>query len=107
VSEVPAVLNVMGAPHAEQAANGLPVGGKYPAVFAEEAEGGDGLPKNDVLLRMLVLALFCGPVLGWLEAPGRTRAWAEVTSPFGCSFHSMVLPHQRRAVATLLGVFRL
>jgi hypothetical protein len=106
-SETSAILTMVGAPHVEQVANGLPIEGKYPAVFAEEDEGRDGLPKNAVLLRTLVLALFYGPVLGWLGVSGRRRSRAEVTSPFRCCFHSMVLLHQRRAVASLLGVFRL
>jgi hypothetical protein len=106
-SEDSAVLTVVGAPNAEQVANRLPIEGKYPAVFAEEDEGRDGVPKNAVLLRTLVLALFYGPIVGWLGAPGQTRSRAEVTSPFRCCFQSMVLLHQRRSVATLLGVYRL
>jgi hypothetical protein len=65
-SEASAVLTVVGAPNAEQEANRLPIEGKYPAVFAEEDKGRDGVPKNAVLLRTLVLALFYGPILGWL-----------------------------------------
>jgi hypothetical protein len=103
-----AVLAMVGAPHAEQVANGLPIEGKYPAVFAdEEDEGGDELPTNAMLLRTLVLALFYGSVLGWLGASGWMRSRAEVASLFRCCFHSMVLLHQRRGAATLLGVFRL
>jgi hypothetical protein len=99
---------MVGASHAEQVANGLPVDGKYPAMFAEDDEGRDELPKNAVLLRMLVLALFSGPALGWLLlASGWRGSRLEVTSLMRCCFHSMVHLHQRRAVATLLGVFRL
>jgi hypothetical protein len=66
-SEVSDVLTMVGAPHAEQMANGLPIEGTYPAMFAdEEDEGRDGLPKNAMLLRTLVLALFYGSALGWL-----------------------------------------
>ena len=106
-AEGSAVLTMVGAPHAEQVANGLPIEGKYPAVFAEEDEGRDGLPKNAVLLRTLVLALFYGPVLGWLLASGWRGSRPEVTSLSRCCFHSMVRLRHRRAVATLLGVFRL
>jgi hypothetical protein len=95
------------APHAEQVANGHPIDGQYPAVFAEEDEVSDALPKNAMLLRTLVLALFSGPALGWLLACGWIRGRPEETSLFECCFHSMVRLHQRRAVATLLGVFRL
>jgi hypothetical protein len=100
---------MVGAPHAEQVANGLPIDGKYPAMFAdEEDEGRDELPKNAVLLGTLVLALFSGPVLGWLlVASGWRGSRAEVSSLMRSCFHSMVRLHQRRAVATLLGVFLL
>ena len=54
-SEVSAVLTVVGAPNAEQVANGLPIEGKYPAVFAEEDKGRDGVPKNAVLLSTTVV----------------------------------------------------
>jgi len=76
-------------------------------MLAEEDEVRDELPKNAMLLRMLVLVYFFGPVLGWLLASGWTRSSPEVTSVFRCCFHSMVHLHQRRTVATLLGVFRL
>jgi hypothetical protein len=36
-------------------ANGLPIEGKYPAVFAEEDKGRDGVPKNAVLLSTTVV----------------------------------------------------
>jgi hypothetical protein len=90
-----------------QVANGHPIDGKYLAMFAEEDEVSDQLPKNAMLLRMLVLVLFYGPALGGLLASGWRGSRPEVTSPIRCCFHSMVHLHQRRAVATLLGVFRL
>jgi hypothetical protein len=76
-------------------------------MLAEEDEGSDQLPKNAMLLRTLVLVLFSGPALGWLLASGWRGSRPEDTSLFRCCFHSMVHLHQRRAVATLLGVFRL
>jgi hypothetical protein len=91
----------------EQVANGHPINGQYLAMFDEEDEGRDELPKNAMLLRTLVLVYFFGPVLGWLLASGWTRSRPEDTSLFRCWFHSMVHLHQRRTVATLLGVFRL
>ena len=106
-SQLSAVLTMKGAPHAEQAANGHQIDGKYPAMFAEEGEVRDQLPKNAMLLRTLVLVYFFGPALGWLLASGWRGSRPEVTSPIRCCFHSMVRLHQRRAVATLLGVFRL
>jgi hypothetical protein len=90
-----------------QVANGHPIDGKYLAMFAEEDEVSDQLPNNAMLLRMLVLVLFYGPALGGLLASGWRGSRPEVTSPIRCCFHSMVHLHQRRAVATLLGVFRL
>jgi hypothetical protein len=90
-----------------QVANGHPIDGKYLAMFAEEDEVSDQLPNNAMLLRMLVLVLFYGPALGGLLACGWRGSRAEVTSPIRCCFHSTVHLHQRRAVATLLGVFRL
>jgi hypothetical protein len=90
-----------------QVANGHPIDGKYLAMFAEEDEVSDQLPKNAMLLRMLVLVLFYGPALGGLLASGWRGSRPEVTSPIRCCFYSMVHLHQRRAVATLLGVFRL
>ena len=107
-SEASAVLTVVGVPHSEQVADGLPMEGKYPAVFAdEEDEGSDGLPKNAVLLRTLVLALFYGPPLGWLLASDSRGSRPGITSLCRCCYHCMVRLHQRRAVASLLGVFRL
>ena len=91
----------------EQVANGHPIDGQYPAMLAEEDEGSDQLPKNAMLLRTLVLVLFSGPALGWLLASGWRGSRPEDTSLFRCCFHSMVHLHQRRVVATLLGVFRL
>ena len=107
-SELSAVLTMADAPHAEQVANGQhQIDGQYPAVFAEEDDSSDALPKNAMLLRTLVLALFIGPVLGWLLACGWRGSRPEDTSPIRSYFHSIVHLHQRRAVATLLGVFRL
>ena len=91
----------------EQVAKGHPIDGKYPAMVAEEDKVRDELPKNAMLLRTLVLALFYGPVLGWLLASGWRGSRPEVTSLSRCCFHSMVRLRHRRAVATLLGVFRL
>jgi hypothetical protein len=108
-SELSAVLTMVGTPHAEQGANGLPIDGTYPAMFADGVdEGRDELPKNAMLLRTLVLALFSRPVLGWLlVASGWRGRRPEDTSLMRCCFHHMVRLHQRRAVATLLGVFLL
>jgi hypothetical protein len=100
---------MVSAPHAELVANGLPIEDRYPAMFGdEEDEGRDELPKNAVLLRTLVVALFYGPVLGWLLlACGWRGSRPGVTPLSRHCFHSIVHVHQRRAVATLLGVFRL
>jgi hypothetical protein len=108
-SELSAVLTVVGAPHAEQVVNGHPIDGQYPGMVAdEEDEGRDQLPKNAMLLlRTLVVVLFYGSALGWLLASAARGSRPEVTSPFRCCFHCMVRLHQRRGVATLLGVFRL
>jgi hypothetical protein len=107
-SELSAVLTMVRVPHAEQVANGLPIEGRYPVMFAdEEDEGRYKLSKNAMLLRTLVLVLFYGSALGWLLFSGWRGSRPEVTSPIRCCFHSMVHLHQRRAVATLLGVFRL
>ena len=106
-SELSPVLTLVGAPHAEQVANAPPIDGKYPAMFAEEDEVRDALPKNAMLLRALVLVLFYGSAFGWLLASGWRGSRPEVTSLSRCCFHSVVHLHQRRAVATLLGVFRL
>jgi hypothetical protein len=91
----------------EQVANGHPIDGQYPAMLAEEDEGSDQLPKNAMLLRTLLLVLFYGLALGWLLACGWRGSRPEDTSPIRSCFHSIVHPHQRRAVASLLGVFRL
>jgi hypothetical protein len=91
----------------EQVANGHPINGQCLAILAEEDEVRDKLPKNAMLLRTLVLALFFGPVLGWLVASGWRGSRPEDTSLMRCSFHCMVHLHQRRVVATVLGVFRL
>jgi hypothetical protein len=106
-SELSAVLTIVGVPHAEQVANGHQIDGQYPAMLANEDEGSDQLPKNAILLRTLVLVYFFGPALGWLLACGWIRGKPEVTSLMRCCFHCMVRLHQRRTVATLLGVFRL
>jgi hypothetical protein len=106
-SEVFPVLTMVGATHAEQGANGHQIDGQYPAMFAEEDKVRDELAKNAMLLSTLVLVLFFGPVLGWLMASGWTRSRPEDNSQMRCCFHSKVSLHQRRAVATLLEVFRL
>lgn len=107
-SERSVALIMVVAPHAEQGANGHSIEGKYPAMLAdEEDEVSDGLPKNAMLLSTLVLALFYGSVLGWLVASGWRGSRPEDTSLIGCCFHFMVHLHQRRATASLLGVFRL
>jgi len=107
-SELSPVLTMVGVPHAEQVANGHQIDGQYPAMLAnEEDEGSDQLPKNAMLLRTLVVVYFFGPALGWLLACGWIRGKPEVTSLMRCCFHCMVRLHQRRGVATLLGVFRL
>jgi hypothetical protein len=102
------------APHADQAANGQaangfghPIAGSYLAVFAEDDEAGEKLPKNASLLRALVLVIFFRLALGWLVAFGWMRRRSEVCSPIRGWFHSIVHLHQRRLIATLLGVFRL
>jgi hypothetical protein len=91
----------------EQEANGHPIDGQYPAILAEEDKVRDELPKNATLLRTLVLVYFFWSALGWLLASGWRGSRPEDASPIGCCFHSMVHLHQRRTVATLLGVFRL
>jgi hypothetical protein len=108
-SEVYGASPMARAPHAEQAANGYrhSLDGDYLAVFAAEGEAGEKLPKNAALLRTLVFVLFFGLALGWLVASALRRPRPEVCSPIRCWFHAVVHLHQRRAVATLLGVFRL
>jgi hypothetical protein len=70
-SELSAVLTMVRVPHAEQVANGLPIEGRYPVMFAdEEDEGRYKLSKNAMLLRTLVLVLFYGSALGWLLFSG-------------------------------------
>jgi hypothetical protein len=92
----------------EQVANGYTIDGQYLAMFAEEDEVTDELLKNAMLLRTLVLVYFFGPALGWLlVASGWRGSRPEDISLMRCCFHCMVHLHQRRAVATLLGVFRL
>jgi hypothetical protein len=109
-SEGSAASSMAGTPHAEQAASGYghQIDGNYLAEFGAEDEAGEKLPKNAALLRALVFVLFFGLALGWLPmASVWMRRRLEVCSPIRCWFHSMVRQHQRRAVATLLGVFRL
>jgi hypothetical protein len=91
----------------EQVANGHQIDGQYLAVLADEDEGSDKLPKNAMLLSTLVVVYFFGPVLGWLVACGWRGSRPEDTSLMRCCYHCMVHLHQRRVVATLLGVFRL
>jgi len=109
-SEVSAAFTVAGAPQAEQAVNGYghQIDGNYFVLFAAENEAKDKRPRNATLLRTLVLVLFFGTALRWLGVfSGWIRCRAEVCSPIRCWFHSMVHLRHRRAVATLLGVFRL
>lgn len=108
-SEVSAAFSIAAAPLAEQAANGYgdPVDGDPLDVFAAEGEAGENLPKNAALLRTLVFVPFFGLTLGWLVVTCWRRRRPEVFSSIRCSFHSMVRLHQRRAVATLSGVFLL
>ena len=91
----------------EQVANGHPINGQYLAMFDEEDEGRDELPKNAMLLSKFVLVYFFGPALGWVLASGWRGSRPEDTSSIRSCIHSIVHLHQRRAVATLLGVFRL
>jgi hypothetical protein len=91
----------------EQVANGHPIDGQYLAMLAEEDKVSDELQKNAMLLTMLILVYYFGQALGWLLASGWRGSRPEDTSPIRYCFHSMVHLHQRRAVATLLGVFRL
>jgi hypothetical protein len=108
-SEVYASSAMAGTPHAEQAASGYEhqIDGTYFTLFAQEDEARDRFPKNAALLRTLVFVLFFGLALGWLVVSGWRRRRPEVCSSIRCWFHSMVHLHQRRAVATLLGVFLL
>jgi hypothetical protein len=106
-SEVSTAFSMANAPHAEQAANGygVPIAGNYLAVLAEEDEAGEKLPKNAALLRALVFVLFFGLALGWQVVSGWRRRRPEGCSLIRCCFHSIVRLHQRRRIATLLGVF--
>ena len=109
-SELSAAFTLAGVPHAEQAAKGSSghhIDGNYLAVFATEDEAKDKLPRNATLLRTFVFVLFFGTALGWLGVSGWMRRRAEVCSAIRCWFHCVVHLHQRRAVATLLGAFRL
>jgi len=109
-SELSAAFTLAGAPHGEQAAQGSGhhIDGNYLAVFAAEDEAKEKLPRNATLLGTLVFVLFFGRALRWVGLCGWMRCRAEVCSPIRCWFHSMVDLHQRRrAVTTLLGVFRL
>jgi hypothetical protein len=109
-SGISAALAVTDTPFAEQSTNsdGDPIDDYYLPVFAQESEPDDRLPKNSALPRNLVLVLFFWPVLWWLlAASGWMGCRQEVCSTIRCWFHSMVHLHQRRGVATLLGVFLL
>jgi hypothetical protein len=108
-SELSPAFTVAGAPHGEQAANGSghQIAGNHFAVFAAVDESKDKLPRNATLLRTLVFVLFFGTALRWLGVSSWMRRRAEVCAPIRCWFHCVVHLHQRRAVATLLGVFRL
>ena len=91
----------------EQVANGHPIDGQYLVMLAEEDKVSDELPKNAMLLTMFVLVYFFGPALGWLFFLVGEAAGPRIPRPSGVVFTPMVHLHQRRAVATLLGVFRL
>ena len=91
----------------EQVANRHQIDGQYLAMLAEEDQVRNELPKNAMLLSKLVLVYFFGPALGWVLASGWGGSRPEDNSLKRCCFHSMVRLHQVRAVATLLGVFRL
>jgi hypothetical protein len=109
-SEVfPAFTTAAGSPHADQVANGYRhlIDGNYLAASAEDDEASDELPENATLLTTLLVVVFFGRALGWLLAFGSMRRRLKVPSFFGCCFPSIVRHHQRRPVATLLGVFRL
>jgi hypothetical protein len=109
-SELSAAFTLAGAPHGEQAAEGSSghhIDGNYFAVFAAEDEAKEKLPRNATLLRTLVLVLFFGTAFGWLGVSSWMRRRLEVCSPIRCCFHCVAHLHQRRAVATLLGVFLL
>jgi hypothetical protein len=108
-SEGSSALTMTGALHAEQAASGYghQIDGTYLTVFAQEDEAEDKLPKNAALLRALVFVLFFRLALGWLGVSGWRRRRPEGCSLIRCWFHSIVHLHQRRLIATLLGVFRL
>jgi hypothetical protein len=108
-SEISTAFSMVDVPHAEQAAysHGHSIDGTYLAVFADEDDAGKELPKNAALLKALVFVLFIGLALGWIVLSGWRRRRPEVCSLIGCWFHSMARLHQRRAIATLLGVFLL
>jgi len=109
-SDLSAAFTLAGAPHGEQAAKGSSghhIAGNYFAVFAAEDEAKDKLPRNATLLGTLIFVLFFGTALGWLGVSSWMRCRHEVCLPIRCCFHCVVHLHQRRAVATLLGVFRL
>jgi hypothetical protein len=106
-SEGYSAFSMVEAPHAEQPADGHQIEGNHLAVFAGDDEARKILPKNAGLLRALVFALFFGLAFGWLGVCGCMRRRAEVFSSIGYPFHSVVHLHQRRSVASLLGVFRL
>jgi hypothetical protein len=105
-SEPSAALTTAGAPPAEQG-HRPSIDGSYLAVSAEEGELDDKPPPNAALLTELVLVVSYGTVLGWLLAFARRRRSSEVHSLAGRRLHSLVWLPRRRAVAALLGVFRL
>ena len=107
-SDVSAAFSMADAPHAEQAAYGYgdPIDGDPLDVFAAEGEDGEKLPKNAALLRALVLVPFF-VLLGWIAVSRWRRCKPEVCSLIRGWFRSLIRLHQRRAVATLLGIFLL
>ena len=76
-------------------------------MLAKEDEVSGELPKNAMHLSTLFLVYFYGPAMGWLVACSWRGSRPEHISLKRCCFHCMVHLHQRRAVATVLGVFRL
>jgi hypothetical protein len=55
-------------------------------MLAEEDKVSDELPKNAMLLTMLVLVYFFGPALGWLLASGWRDSRPEDIRPSGVVF---------------------
>jgi hypothetical protein len=89
---VSAAFSLADSPHAEQAAYGYghPIDANYLAVYAEEDDAGNELPKSAALLRTLVFMLFFGLALGWIAVSGWRGRKPEGCSPIKCWFHSMV-----------------